>query len=75
MDSSAEAEQQRREKLNRRFCDLRAAVSTVSRMDKASFLADAAAYIAELPPPSRLNQRACVYSLVGWSGQRQTNMF
>ncbi|RCV12541.1 hypothetical protein SETIT_2G277500v2 [Setaria italica] len=43
-----EAERHRREKLNRRFCDLRAAVPTVSRMDKASLLADAAAYIAEL---------------------------
>ncbi|XP_040383127.1 transcription factor MYC2-like [Oryza brachyantha] len=43
-----EAERQRREKLNRRFCDLRAAVPNVSRMDKASLLADAAAYIAEL---------------------------
>jgi hypothetical protein len=43
-----EAERQRREKLNRRFCDLRAAVPTVSRMDKASLLADAATYIAEL---------------------------
>ncbi|CAL5063328.1 unnamed protein product [Urochloa decumbens] len=43
-----EAERQRREKLNRRFCELRAAVPTVSRMDKASLLADAAAYIAEL---------------------------
>ncbi|CAL5004906.1 unnamed protein product [Urochloa decumbens] len=43
-----EAERLRREKLNRRFCDLRAAVPTVSRMDKASLLADAAAYIAEL---------------------------
>ncbi|CAN6218411.1 unnamed protein product [Urochloa humidicola] len=43
-----EAERQRREKLNRRFCELRAAVPNVSRMDKASLLADAAAYIAEL---------------------------
>uniref|UniRef100_A0A0D9VWN5 Transcription factor n=1 Tax=Leersia perrieri TaxID=77586 RepID=A0A0D9VWN5_9ORYZ len=43
-----EAERQRREKLNRRFCDLRAAVPTVSRMDKASLLADAVAYIADL---------------------------
>uniref|UniRef100_A0A0E0ENK8 Transcription factor n=1 Tax=Oryza meridionalis TaxID=40149 RepID=A0A0E0ENK8_9ORYZ len=43
-----EAERQRREKLNRRFCELRAAVPTVSRMDKASLLADAVAYIAEL---------------------------
>ncbi|KAK1677106.1 hypothetical protein QYE76_037954 [Lolium multiflorum] len=43
-----EAERQRRDKLNRRFCDLRAAVPTVSRMDKASLLADATNYIAEL---------------------------
>lgn len=43
-----QAERQRREKLNRRFCELRAAVPTVSRMDKASLLADAVAYIAEL---------------------------
>lgn len=43
-----EAERQRREKLNRRFCELRAAVPTVSRMDKASLLADAVDYIAEL---------------------------
>jgi hypothetical protein len=46
--SHVEAERQRRDKLNRRFCDLRAAVPTVSRMDKASLLADAANYIAEL---------------------------
>ncbi|KAM0916520.1 hypothetical protein ACQ4PT_010135 [Festuca glaucescens] len=46
--SHVEAERQRRDKLNRRFCDLRAAVPTVSHMDKASLLADAAAYIAEL---------------------------
>ncbi|CAO2177237.1 unnamed protein product [Urochloa humidicola] len=46
--SHVEAERLRREKLNRRFCDLRAVVPTVSRMDKASLLADAAAYIAEL---------------------------
>ncbi|XP_047051964.1 transcription factor MYC2-like [Lolium rigidum] len=46
--SHVEAERQRRDKLNRRFCDLRAAVPTVSRMDKASLLADAAAYIAKL---------------------------
>jgi hypothetical protein len=46
--SHVESERQRREKLNRRFCDLRAAVPTVSRMDKASLLADAASYIAEL---------------------------
>ncbi|RLM61374.1 transcription factor MYC2-like [Panicum miliaceum] len=43
-----EAERQRRDKPNRRFCELRAAVPTVSRKDKASLLADAAAYIAQL---------------------------
>lgn len=43
-----EAERQRRDKLNRRFCELRAAVPTVSRMDKASLLADAVTYIGEL---------------------------
>ncbi|CAM0943598.1 unnamed protein product [Alopecurus aequalis] len=43
-----QAERLRRDKLNRRFCDLRAAVPTVSRMDKASLLADAVTYIMEL---------------------------
>ncbi|KAL6661013.1 hypothetical protein ACP70R_000397 [Stipagrostis hirtigluma subsp. patula] len=43
-----EAERQRRDRLNRRFCALRAAVPTVSRMDRASLLADATSYIAEL---------------------------
>ena len=43
-----EAERQRRDKLNRLFCELRAAVPTVSRMDKASVLADATSYIAQL---------------------------
>jgi hypothetical protein len=43
-----EAERQRRDRLNRRFCDLRAAVPMVSRMDRASLLSDAVAYIAEL---------------------------
>ncbi|KAF8705038.1 hypothetical protein HU200_031296 [Digitaria exilis] len=46
--SHVEAERQRRVRLNRRFCDLRAAVPRVTRMDKASILADAVAYIAEL---------------------------
>ncbi|URE12338.1 hypothetical protein MUK42_31079 [Musa troglodytarum] len=43
-----EAERQRREKLNQRFCALRAVVPNVSKTDKASLLADAIAYIAEL---------------------------
>jgi len=35
-----QAERQRRDRLNRLFCDLRAAVPTVTRMDKASLLVD-----------------------------------
>ncbi|KAJ3676073.1 hypothetical protein LUZ60_003485 [Juncus effusus] len=43
-----EAERQRRERLNQKFYALRSAVPNVSRMDKASLLADAATYIITL---------------------------
>ncbi|OEL29350.1 hypothetical protein BAE44_0009631 [Dichanthelium oligosanthes] len=46
--SHMEAERQHRDRLNRRSCELHAAVTTVSRMDKVSLLADAVAYISEL---------------------------
>ncbi|KAL6499540.1 hypothetical protein OROGR_027450 [Orobanche gracilis] len=49
-----EAERQRREKLNQRFYALRAVVSNISKMDKASLPGDAIAYITNLQTKIRV---------------------
>ncbi|KAE8727550.1 exportin-2-like isoform X1 [Hibiscus syriacus] len=52
-----EAERQRREKLNQRFYALRAIVPNISKMDKASLLGDAIAYINELQAKLQVMER------------------
>lgn len=47
-NNHVEAERQRRERLNSRFYELRSVVPHVTRMDKASVLADALSYINEM---------------------------
>ncbi|KAM7261228.1 hypothetical protein ACFE04_026703 [Oxalis oulophora] len=53
-----EAERQRREKLNQKFYALRAVVPNISKMDKASLLGDAIAYINELQAKLKLMEES-----------------
>ncbi|BBN20510.1 hypothetical protein Mp_Vg00340 [Marchantia polymorpha subsp. ruderalis] len=54
-----QAERQRREKLNQRFYALRSVVPNVSKMDKASLLGDAIAYIQELQQKLQIMELKC----------------
>lgn len=68
-----EAERQRREKMNSRFYALRSVVPTVTRMDKASLLADAVGYINELK--GRVNNLESQLQRVKASCKNDSNTF
>ncbi|GKD83918.1 transcription factor MYC2-like protein, partial [Tanacetum coccineum] len=71
-----EAERQRREKLNHRFYALRSVVPYVSKMDKASLLADAVTYINELKSKIQTleNNKGSESSLVSPRKDNQLNI-
>ncbi|PWA37438.1 Myc-type, basic helix-loop-helix (bHLH) domain-containing protein [Artemisia annua] len=71
-----EAERQRREKLNHRFYALRSVVPYVSKMDKASLLADAVTYINELKSKIQTleNKKGSESSLIRPRNENQLNV-